>query len=93
MEQHARRQEGKNPKFSDKKNSDDSTDKEYEDALRRGDNDRAKRLVDDRLAEYLKGHSYTRSDVAQLFGDVMHRHEEDAEAWGMLKREEWMERM
>ena len=72
-----------NSKFSDKKNSDDSTDKEYEDALRRGDNDRAKRLVDDRLAEYLKGHSYTRSDVAHLFGDVMHRHKEDAEAWGI----------
>ena len=58
-------------------------DAAYMDAVKKGDEEKTADMVNKALDEYLKEHSYTRDDVAKVFGNIMNRHEGDYEIFGI----------
>ena len=58
-------------------------DRDYMDAVEKGDEEKAREMVKKAFDEYLKGHSYSRDDVARVFGDMLEKNRDGYDVFGI----------
>ncbi|MBR3454646.1 MAG: hypothetical protein IKH26_04910 [Bacteroidaceae bacterium] len=58
-------------------------DRDYLDAVEKGDEEKAREMVKKAFDEYLKGHSYSRGDVARVFGDMLEKNRDGYDVFGI----------